>query len=555
MSNSKLINKKMLTTKNYDKGRDGKKIKKITIHHCAGVLSIEEIGKFFKNGSRQVSAHYGIGNDGKIVQCVDEKNTAWTDGNWESNCTSVTIETSNNKTGGKWTVSDKALNSLIKLVADIGKRNNLGTLVKGKNVTWHRMYASTTCIPIDSELLTKDGWKKLEDIESGEEVASADLDNLNITFEEAYNKVPVKTQDTYTCNDLTATKDHRMVYSIASNKEKYRIAYYRDLLEDGNNNYIPLAGNSNFDGLKLSDDMIKFYIAVQADGYYIKENGSYYGLEFHLKKERKIKKIKEILQNLHFEYNISNKSDGSVSIKLWNKDNINIVEDICEKYLKDKCFTWKWLQLNKEQAKLFLEEILYWDGCATANKYSSSKQENLDIVNAIASLNGRGSRVIGNSVLFRETPYITINGDIKRNKTGKKTKVSCVSVKTGIILIRQNGKTFIVGNCPGDYLLSKMDYIVKEANKINTKTTTKKKYTGTYPRLPLRGYFKNGDKGSQVKRLQSFLNWAVGSKLEVDGIIGTKTISAVKTFQKKVGLQQDGLFGKNSLAKAKSYLK
>ena len=145
MSNSKLVSKTALTSVNYDKGRNGCKIKKITVHHCAGVMSIDSIAKFFKNGSRQVSAHYGIGNDGKIVQCVDESNTAWTDGNWNSNCTSVTIETSNNKTGGQWTVSDSALNSLIKLVADIAKRNNLGTLVVGKNLTYHSMYAATAC--------------------------------------------------------------------------------------------------------------------------------------------------------------------------------------------------------------------------------------------------------------------------------------------------------------------------------------------------------------------------------------------------------------------------
>jgi len=29
------------------------------------------------------------------------------------------------------------LNVLIRLVADIAKRNNLGVLVKGKNLTWH----------------------------------------------------------------------------------------------------------------------------------------------------------------------------------------------------------------------------------------------------------------------------------------------------------------------------------------------------------------------------------------------------------------------------------
>lgn len=145
MSNSSLIDKKMLTSVNYDKGRSGYKIKKITIHHVAGVVSIESLGNMMKNGNREVSSHYGIGNDGRIGQFVDEKNTAWTDGNWISNCTSVTIETSNSKTGGNWKVSSKALKSLIELVADVAYRNNLGTLVKGKNLTWHSMYASTAC--------------------------------------------------------------------------------------------------------------------------------------------------------------------------------------------------------------------------------------------------------------------------------------------------------------------------------------------------------------------------------------------------------------------------
>lgn len=80
-------------------------------------------------------------------------------------------------------------------------------------------------------------------------------------------------------------------------------------------------------------------------------------------------------------------------------------------------------------------------------------------------------------------------------------------------------------------------------------------YTGTFPTLPSRGYFKKGDKGTQVKNLQKFLNWALGLKLDVDGIIGNKTISAIKQFQKITGIKIDGLFGKDSLAKAKKYKK
>lgn len=86
-------------------------------------------------------------------------------------------------------------------------------------------------------------------------------------------------------------------------------------------------------------------------------------------------------------------------------------------------------------------------------------------------------------------------------------------------------------------------------------TPVKKGYTGVFPKLPLRAYFRNKDKGQQVKYLQMFLNWANGDKLVVDGIIGPKTIASVKKFQKNNGLVVDGLFGKKSLAKAKSITK
>lgn len=146
MSNSSLVNVKVPAySGNYSIGRSGRKIEAITIHHMAGVLSAKRCGEFFQEIGRNASSHYGIGNDGEIGLYVDECNTAWTNDNWDSNCKSVTIETSNSSYGGQWLVGDKALKSLIKLVADIAKRNNLGTLVKGKNVTWHRMFSNTEC--------------------------------------------------------------------------------------------------------------------------------------------------------------------------------------------------------------------------------------------------------------------------------------------------------------------------------------------------------------------------------------------------------------------------
>jgi peptidoglycan hydrolase-like protein with peptidoglycan-binding domain len=51
------------------------------------------------------------------------------------------------------------------------------------------------------------------------------------------------------------------------------------------------------------------------------------------------------------------------------------------------------------------------------------------------------------------------------------------------------------------------------------------------------------------------LNWFGNYKLTVDGVVGSKTITAVEKFQKAVGIAVDGLFGKKALAKAKTVKK
>lgn len=130
---------------NYTKGRGGNKINHITIHHMSGVLSSEQCGAIFARPGRKGSSNYGIGVNGDIAWYVDEDDRAWCDSNWKSNCTTVSIENSNSSMGGDWPVSEATYDSLIKLVADIAKRNGLGTLVAGKNLTWHSMYANTDC--------------------------------------------------------------------------------------------------------------------------------------------------------------------------------------------------------------------------------------------------------------------------------------------------------------------------------------------------------------------------------------------------------------------------
>lgn len=146
MSNSSLVNVKVPAyNANYSQGRSGRKIEMIALHHMAGILTAEQCGRIFQQVGRQASANYGVGCDCKVALYVDEENTSWANANWDSNCKAVTVEISNCEIGGDYKVADDVLNKVIELVADIAQRNNLGKLVKGKNLTWHSMYCATAC--------------------------------------------------------------------------------------------------------------------------------------------------------------------------------------------------------------------------------------------------------------------------------------------------------------------------------------------------------------------------------------------------------------------------
>lgn len=118
---------------------------------------------------------------------------------------------------------------------------------------------------------------------------------------------------------------------------------------------------------------------------------------------------------------------------------------------------------------------------------------------------------------------------------------------------------------PGDILLNEshhtcinLDYGSKVApsntNKGNTsQNSTLKSYEGKYPSVIPN--LKKGSKGTQVKRLQEYLNWFGNYKLVVDGDFGSKTDKAVRDFQKRTGLAVDGIFGSKSLAMAKAMKK
>lgn len=154
MSNSSLATYKNISP-NKTVGRNHA-IDTITIHCMAGNLSIETCGNLFAKTSTKASSNYGISSDGRIGLYVDEKDRSWATSSSVNDNRAVTIEVAS-ESKSPYKVTDKAYQSLIKLVADICKRNGIKKLVwstnkadrvghlNGCNMTVHRDYANKAC--------------------------------------------------------------------------------------------------------------------------------------------------------------------------------------------------------------------------------------------------------------------------------------------------------------------------------------------------------------------------------------------------------------------------
>ena len=153
MSNSPLVNyTKISPNKNSPRNH---KIDTITIHCVVGQLSVESLGALFSQTSKKASSNYGIGPDGRIGLYVEEKDRSWCSSNADNDNRAITIECASDKTS-PYAVNDKVMNSLIKLLVDICKRNGIKELkwkadksligqVDKQNMTVHRWFAAKSC--------------------------------------------------------------------------------------------------------------------------------------------------------------------------------------------------------------------------------------------------------------------------------------------------------------------------------------------------------------------------------------------------------------------------
>jgi len=140
----------MTTYEQYVSNNSGQRlypVTRITIHHMAGNLSVQQCANVLQN--RGVSANYGVNGSEVGLYCAENIRT-WASASPDNDNRAVTIEVANDEYGGEWHVSDESLETTIKLCADICKRQGISELyydgtLGGSNLTRHDMFCSTTC--------------------------------------------------------------------------------------------------------------------------------------------------------------------------------------------------------------------------------------------------------------------------------------------------------------------------------------------------------------------------------------------------------------------------
>ncbi len=150
--------------------RKGDKIDMVIIHCVVGQCGVEALGSRFAQPSVGASSNYGIGYDGRVGMYVEEKDRAWASGGVDKNNKPIRV---NGISGADidhraisiecacdayapYKINDNVYASLIKLLADICKRNNIaelkwqgdktlvGNVVK-QNMAVHRWFAYKSC--------------------------------------------------------------------------------------------------------------------------------------------------------------------------------------------------------------------------------------------------------------------------------------------------------------------------------------------------------------------------------------------------------------------------
>lgn len=323
------------------------------------------------------------------------------------------------------------------------------------------------CVDADTEYFNGTEWKKISTYKRGSQEKVLQY-NLNGTAE-------LVIPDNYIVNenisnlvhfrnhyglDMVLSNDHRIF--AYKNYQKYKMGIRKSLTyeimtvdeyiqRDGSKErHIPTTFRMNAPGLPLNEQIIRLLVCVYADGTW---NGD--RIVVNVKKDRKKERIEKLLKEANIGYSRRDIYNTQYSIFSFYAPTQQ------KEWFVDKQFTPKWLNCSDEQAKIVIDECVYWDGSIEEGNrlgaYYSSKKQEIDILQFLLARIGYRGTISDNTSTVSKVPSYRLRWTERNVHNLEFAEISnyqtidgksyCFSVPSTLLVLRRNNKIFITGNC------------------------------------------------------------------------------------------------------------
>ena len=387
----------------------------------------------------------------------------------------MNLPLSNEKNNGNGFKTLNIVGHTIDMCGDIG-------FIFKREIIWHKTNAVKAhfgCVDQDTEILTKYGWKKYDEVNVEDEVATYNISKNKISFGKIkkifiYN---VKNEEMVHIGkrdlDIFVTKNHRML--VKKRCGSLRTIFAKNIAYSDK---IPISGIWQDEGVIPNDytnnhhsskeelwELLGWFIA---EGSFGKNNCAF----IYQNESEKSNNIKKLLDALQIEYSIyrrkRNNSELTFYIPSRHVEKLQLVKEIKDEFID--------LPLNLNNA--LLNGLIGGDGCKSKEGRIKFIQKSNSLINKFQILAERSgfSCTVAKRKDEMWVAYLTRrNWAGIRNMYGKNISyksytgiVWCVHVPSTYWVARRSGKPFITGNSfpyPGGILINNMHEQILEFEK------------------------------------------------------------------------------------------
>lgn len=310
------------------------------------------------------------------------------------------------------------------------------------------------CVDADTEYMSSNGWKKIKDYDGGLVGQINSNFELELVKPEQYIKTfhdniyEIKTEKT---TDMVLSGNHNVLYITSkghlAKKQLSSILSESFYTKTGSHIDIPVTFTYDFkDGEKSIYDEIsaRIIIAHCADGTVLTNGSKRFNCRIRVKKDYKIKRLRELFSKSNIDYEEREYSDG-YKYFYYNLKN------------PSKLLSEQFKNPDYNTAKIISEEVFWWDGSMKDRCFRTKKEVDANFVQfVLSSINGKFYSKLQHKsnkcFIIREVNKKTTS-PFRKRKTNSIIKLQpqnmyCFTVPSGMLLLRRNGYIFCTGNSP-----------------------------------------------------------------------------------------------------------